>query len=196
MEIIDLRKKAYYSSIYSDGLAQIYKEFLSADPPFIPRKFQEKPYPGESEIQRNRRKQLETTKIEMEIERLEEEAAKHNSNMDTCESHLKEHIKEVKDASARQGILELWFETIAKEQSKSDKIWEKKKEFFLSWPQKSQSSRYSAETRNEYQQNSRIWDNQQMHTRNNERITNDRLRQSSQNQTNIHPNQLPEVNKT
>ena len=132
----------------------------------------------------------------MEIERLEEEAAKHKSNMDTCESHLKEHIKEVKDASARQGILELWFETIAKEQSKSDKIWEKKKEFFLSWPQKSQSSRYSAETRNEYQQNSRIWDNQQMHTRNNERITNDRLRQSSQNQTNIHPNQLPEVNKT
>ena len=103
---------------------------MQTNPPRIPGKFQEKGFPGESVSQISRRNQLEKFKVEMEIERLEEEGAKHDSIVSSLELDMQKLCSETNDPGARQLVKEYWFENVKIEEEKSDKIWENKKSIF------------------------------------------------------------------
>ena len=69
--IIKKRKLAYYKKIRNEGIKE-YEKNVKESPPKISRKLKENSYPGQSENQTERMKKLEITKLELEIERLED----------------------------------------------------------------------------------------------------------------------------
>ena len=76
---LNTRKMAFYNKMRCEGIAEIYSSFLERDPIFIPHKFQEKAVPGESEEQKRLKLELSKCKMTVEIERLKEQAVKHDS---------------------------------------------------------------------------------------------------------------------
>ena len=128
-ELIKKRKHAYYNQIRSNGISAIYKEFLKLNPPFIPKKFREGHMPGESEAQKKRINTLETTRVTLECERLDEEAAKNESIVKSVENDVGEKIGKLDCPEKRQGFKEKWIKASQAEEKISDNIWQKKKVF-------------------------------------------------------------------
>jgi septum formation inhibitor MinC len=133
-KVVNLRKIAYYKNIRSEGIATIYREFLNQEPPFIPMKFREGKIPGESEQQGQRMRKLETTRLTMEVERLEEESSKHQLILENSEKEVNKLADESKDPIERQKIKEVWTAEIHKEEVKSREIWTKQETFFKDLP--------------------------------------------------------------
>ena len=98
--------------------------------PYIPRKFRENPFPGESSSQSERRKRLEKTKLELEIERLEEDFARRNSIIDECEVNIKLLISKCDSVQVRQGLLDKWIRDTQKRKKEADENWEDQRSFF------------------------------------------------------------------
>ena len=120
----------YGKSIRSKGIADIYKEFLNEPTPYIPKKFRENPYPGESSNQSERRKRLEKTKLELEVERLEEDSARRNSIIDECEVKIKSIITQCESVEIRQGLFSKWIEDTERRKRECKKNWQQNKSFF------------------------------------------------------------------
>lgn len=129
--IIKKRKIAYYKKIRNEGIKKEYEQHLKDDPPRIPQKFREHPFPGQSDAQTQRMKKLEITKLELEIERLEEEKVKNESIISNAECEIKQLIGKNNDAETRQKLNEIWFNEIRKEEKLSEDIWKKKENFLL-----------------------------------------------------------------
>lgn len=132
--IVSTRKLAYYNKMRSQGIADIYKGFLQKDPPFIPKKFREGKIPGESSSQMERMKKLEIMKVNLDIERLEEEASKHQEGLLMAEEEIKALITQYNDPVERQKLKEKWTIDVNREEKVSDEVWEKKKIFFVNLP--------------------------------------------------------------
>ena len=109
---------------------EIYEGNLKSDPPKIPKKFQVKGYVGISETQIKRNKKLELTKLELEIERLNEKTVKQDSILTNAECNTKKLIQQHEDPIERQKLIEKWKSDVTKEEKKSNDLWEKKKLFF------------------------------------------------------------------
>ena len=62
------------------------QSYLKNDPPFIPKKFRERQIPGETEEQRK----LESFKLPLEIEKLDEESSKHQATIHESEKQIDE----------------------------------------------------------------------------------------------------------
>ena len=60
----------------SKGIASIDASFLQSDAPFIPKKFGERPYHGQSEDHANIKLDLAKRKVQIEMKRLQEQAVK------------------------------------------------------------------------------------------------------------------------
>ena len=89
--------------------------------------------------QSNRRKSIEVSRLEIEIERLEEDAAHRNSIMDTHEQNFRT-LTAKPEVCVRQGLIQRWIETINKRKEKCDASWENRKQFFLTRDEQSGSS--------------------------------------------------------
>ena len=61
------------------------QSYLKNDPPFIPKKFREGQIPGETEQQRKRKQRMETFKLTLEIEKLQEESRMQQAKIDETE---------------------------------------------------------------------------------------------------------------
>ena len=148
-DILKKRKIAYYKKIRNDGIKSIYEKYLKEEPPYIPRKFKESSIPGETEAQTARMKKLEIVKLELEIERLEEEKVKNDSIITNSECEIKKLISKDEDPENRQKLTEIWFSEIKNEESISNGIWERKAKFF------SQEKEANNKTSNDSEQNTR-----------------------------------------
>ena len=73
---------------------------------------------------------MEITKLELEVERLEEEVIKHESIISNSECEIKKLINTYDDPVERQRLIEKWTSEINIEEKKSNEIWGKKKIFF------------------------------------------------------------------
>ena len=131
-DAMNQRKHAYYKNIRSAGIATIYRGFLQSEPPFIPRKFREGHIPGESESHKLRIAVLEKTKLNLECERLEEEASKNSSILKNMEQNASKIISEIACPKKSQELKEMWIKRISEEEKISNDIWETKKTFFES----------------------------------------------------------------
>ena len=74
--LIMKRKHAYYQKLRSSDTKTIYSSFLEKQPPFILQKFRENLYPEITEKQKENKNKLEKMKLEIEIDRLNEEEEK------------------------------------------------------------------------------------------------------------------------
>lgn len=128
------RKQAFYNSLRSKEIANIYEQFLNQKPPFIPRKFREKRYPGISDDQNKRITSLETNKLEIEIDRLREQHSKHDHLMYEAEKQIKEVISTSTLVEQRQKLNEIWLKSVQAEEKRSQEIWAKKRLFFSNMP--------------------------------------------------------------
>ena len=130
-ELLNKRKHSYYNKIRTNGIHNIYKDFIEQSVPFIPPKFREKPIPGQSEAHANRVKLLEIQKIKVEMERLKDQAQKNEDTLVEVDKAMKILVSEYNEPDDRQYVLEKWYEHIKLEEDKSLNIWEKRKQFFL-----------------------------------------------------------------
>jgi hypothetical protein len=131
-KLFTTRKHAYYNQLRSQGIGTIYQGFLDENTPFIPRKFREKQFPGQSDSQTKRIKELETKKIEIEIERLQEQSSKQETIMEDCERSIKSIINRSNCPETRQSMSESWIRDVTEQERVSMDIWSKKKFFFTS----------------------------------------------------------------
>ena len=138
--IVNHRKLTYFDMISYKHLADIYDEFLCKEVPFIPMKFRDKDIPGESQEQKDRKKQLSIEKMKLEIDRLKEQAAKKASILDKCESDIKFVIQQSPDPTVRQKLIEIWMEEIEREQNISKQRWANKESWYRSLPEKENES--------------------------------------------------------
>ena len=130
-QLLSKRKHAYYNKIRSEGIMNVYTGFLAKNPPFIPAKFREKLYPGITNKQRENKNKLEKMRVEMEIDHLNEQKEKNQEILEEIEADIKAKILTVDEPVARQSIKEKWIAEISKEEKKSMKTWDKKKNFLL-----------------------------------------------------------------
>ena len=91
----------------------------------------EKRFPGITANEIKRKKSLEIKKLELEIERLDEETAKQNSLIDLAEQQIKELINRTEDIIIRQRIFEHWLKNIEAFKKKGDANWEIKEKFIM-----------------------------------------------------------------
>ena len=150
-ECLVKRKQSFYKKIRSEGIAEIYRGFLKMQEPHIPKKFKEKEFPGITESHKKRIRNLEKTKLEIEIQRLEEMVSKEHHNLEEIERKINESLKEVNCPTQRQKRKEDWIKNVSDEENKSKDIWTKKKVFFENEEiQTSTDTRNSKEINKEY----------------------------------------------
>ena len=128
---LTIRKHAYYNMIRSNGISDIYKEGLNQPDPTIPAKFREKRFPGQSEAHKARQKKLEVVKVQVEIDRLQEQAEKQEAIIGDTESRIGDLISNYEDHDFRDELIKCWVVDINREQDLSKSIWEKRKPFFI-----------------------------------------------------------------
>lgn len=124
------RKISYYKKIRSEGIATIYRQFLENNPPIIPKKFREKEFPGQSADHKKRLEGLQVTRMEIEIERLEEQSSKEETNIENVEKEINTLILTLDTPEERQREKERWLKEIYNEEKKSKTIWNNKEGFF------------------------------------------------------------------
>ena len=143
------RKMAYYSALRASSIATIYETFLGKDDIFIPRKFQQKPTPNESETERQRRNSLSIKKMELEIENLKEHALKKENIKDNCETEIRKIVSKSSESEVRQKLMEIWFEEIKMEENTSLAIWEPKQRWFEDMERREKANQHTTEENDE-----------------------------------------------
>ena len=146
-QIVNKRKLAYYNNKVCKDTAVIYSDFITSEPPFIPRKYLIKP-PNQEETARQEQRRLEqcVSKVEDEIDILKEKCAKYESLMTESEAKIKALIQKGPTIEVRQKLIELWNEEISDQEIKSDHILLKKKTWLESLPQREKEEDQSANT--------------------------------------------------
>ena len=129
--LLNRRKHAFYHKMRSSDIKNIYSEFLSKEPPFIPPKFREAMYPGITDKQKENKTKLEKMKLEIEIDNLNEQEEKNMRIIDEIDTSVKSKIAGYTDISKSQREKEKWIESVSREEKKSLEIWEKKKQFLI-----------------------------------------------------------------
>lgn len=133
--LLNTRKIAYYNKIRSEGIASVYASFLQKDPVFIPQKFREKEFPGQSEDQTSLKLDLCKRKMDIEIQRLQEQSVKQDSILTETQRSIEILIKKNQDVKIQQTLKEHWLQATKREEEKSQSIWEKRKEWFEKLPE-------------------------------------------------------------
>ena len=93
-----------YNQFCYGGIAPTYQSSLKKDPTFIPKKFRERQIPGETEEQRK----LESFKLPLEIEKLDEESSKHQATIHESEKQIDEWIGKYDDHKKRLQFVSLF----------------------------------------------------------------------------------------
>ena len=133
--IVNQRKLAFYEMIKAKHLSDIYKDLIEREDQYIPRKFRETEIQGESQEQKERKKQIAVERVKKEIARLQEVSTKKVSILDKCETDIKFVIQLCPDPATRQKLIELYMEEIRKEQNISEGMWNKKEDWYKKLPE-------------------------------------------------------------
>lgn len=129
---LNQRKFNYYEAIRNKGIANIYSEALNDAIPKIPKKFFRNSLPHLSALDNDFRKELSLKEVEHEIQKLLMTSAAKMNFVERVDNEVYAYFNNFySDQEAQTHILK-WQETIKKEETLSENIWERKCKFFES----------------------------------------------------------------
>lgn len=137
---LNTRKFNYWNYLKHRNEANTYKEWLMADPPFIPRKFREKPITGEPQEQLEIRRELAVQKMRAEIRILECKATQNEDKYRKIDDTIVEKIHKIKPTVIGEKLSEMWQTECKTEEEKSKAIWLKKEEWLKELPRQENTS--------------------------------------------------------
>lgn len=133
---LNRRKIIYYNAIRSNTVATIYNSFLSSEEIFIPKKFREKVTKQDSQEQMKIKKELSIQKLQAQIKIMEIKTIQYTKKYQEIDEELLKNIKESSPERFQHSLFDLWKSDCQKEEEKSIKILQKKKEWLTNLPEK------------------------------------------------------------
>ena len=129
------RKLTFFNTIKNREKAKIYRDFLTTDPVFIPRKLREKHTPHDTEEQKNIKAELEIAKLNTEIKLLENKSTISSNKYLEIDEGMRENIRNMCSEDTHVFLRELWDSDCKEQEEKSIQILQRKIDWLIKLPE-------------------------------------------------------------
>ena len=129
--LLNQRKLAFYNTIKNKEFINAYKNFLTQENIFIPKKFREKITPQDTDTQIQIKNELSRTKLESQTRILEDRMINYQGKYLEIDEKISTEIKNLCPEETHSFLMDLWQEECTKEENFSNRIVEKQKNWLL-----------------------------------------------------------------
>ena len=119
--LLNQRKIAFFNAIKSEEIAKIYTELMKKDESFIPRKFQEKITPQDTEEQKKIKANLNLMKPKAQTEILKEKTTHYKTKYQEIDQELITEIGGLYPIETQPFLKELWKKTAKRRKKNQEK---------------------------------------------------------------------------